>query len=99
MCSLVDKINHKRTVELINLNDVFMKELNFSEDQIKTYFEKNKDEYIEIYKSLKLLELNPKKIMGNDEFSDSFFKKIDEIDDLIFAFKVSKYAKSNCGFW
>jgi len=79
-----DKINQKRAIELINLNDVFMKQLNFSENQIKTYFENNKDKYIEIYKSLKLLELNPKKIMGNDEFSDSFFKKIDEIDDLIF---------------
>ena len=42
------------------------------------------DKYIEIYKSLKLLELNPKKIIGNDEFTDLFFKKIDEIDDLIF---------------
>jgi len=79
-----DKINQKRAIELINLNDVFMKQLNFSENQIKTYFENNKDKYIEIYKSLKLLELNPKQIMGNDEFSDSFFKKIDEIDDLIF---------------
>jgi len=79
-----NKINQKRAIELINLNDVFMKQLNFSENQIKTYFENNKDKYIEIYKSLKLLELNPKQIMGNDEFSDSFFKKIDEIDDLIF---------------
>ena len=78
-----DKINQKRAIELINLNEVFRKQLNFSENQIKTYFENNKNKYTEIYKSVKLLELNPKKIVDNDEFSDLFFKKIDEIDDLI----------------
>ena len=78
-----DRINQERTIELINLNDVFIKQLNFPENQIKNYFENNKDKYTEIYKSLKLLELNPKKIIGNDEFTDLFFKKIDEIDDFI----------------
>ena len=78
-----DRINQKRTIELINLNDVFIKQLNFPENQIKNYFKNNKDKYTEIYKSLKLLELNPKKIIGNDEFTDLFFKKIDEIDDFI----------------
>ena len=79
-----DKINQKRAIELINLNDVFKIQLNFSEDQIKTYFENNKNKYNKIYKSVKLLELSPKKLVDNNEFNDLFFKKIDEIDDLIF---------------
>ena len=79
-----DKINQKRVIELINLNDVFKMQLNFSEDQIKTYFENNKNKYNKIYKSVKLLELSPKKLVDNNEFNDLFFKKIDEIDDLIF---------------
>ena len=79
-----DKINQKRVIELINLNDVFKIQLNFSEDQIKTYFENNKNKYNKIYKSVKLLELSPKKLVDNNEFNDLFFKKIDEIDDLIF---------------
>ena len=79
-----DKVNQKRTIELINLDDVFEKQLSFSEDQIKTYFENNKNKYTKIYKSVKLLELSPKDLVNNDEFSDLFFKKIDEIDDLIF---------------
>ena len=79
-----DKVNQKRTIELINLDDVFQKQLSFSEDQIKTYFENNKNKYTKIYKSVKLLELSPKELVNNDEFSDLFFKKIDEIDDLIF---------------
>ena len=79
-----DKINQKRSIELINLNDVFKKQLNFSGDQIKTYFENNKNKYTKIYKSVKLLELSPKKLIDNNKFNDLFFKKIDEIDDLIF---------------
>ena len=79
-----DKINQKRVIELINLNDVFKIQLNFSKDQIKTYFENNKNKYNKIYKSVKLLELSPKKLVDNNEFNDLFFKKIDEIDDLIF---------------
>ena len=79
-----DKINQERDIELIKLDDVFKKELNFSENQIQTYFENNKDKYTKIYKSIKLLELNPETLVDNNEFNDLFFKKIDEIDDLIF---------------
>ena len=78
-----DKLNQKRSVELINLNDVYKKKLNFSDDQIKDYFENNENKYTEIYKSIKLLELDPKKLVGDNEFTDLFFKKVDEIDDLI----------------
>ena len=78
-----DNINQKRSIELINLNDAFRKKLKFSENQIRNYFEKNKDKYVEIYKSIKILELTPKKLVGNDDFNDLFFKKIDEIDDSI----------------
>ena len=78
-----DKINQKRNIEIINLNDVFKKKINFSENQIKSYFENNKNKYQENYKSIKLIELSPKKLIGNDDFNDNFFKKIDEIDYMI----------------
>ena len=78
-----DKINQKRNIELVNLNDIFKKKINFSENKIKSYFENNKSKYKKTYKSIKLIELNPKKLIGNDEFSDIFFKKIDEIDYMI----------------
>ena len=38
-----DKINQKRNIQLINLNDLFEKELNFSETKIKAYYENNRD--------------------------------------------------------
>jgi len=79
-----DKINQERDIELINLDDVFKKKLNFSENEIQAYFENNMNKYTKIYKSIKLLELSPETLVDNSEFNDLFFKKIDEIDDLIF---------------
>tara|TARA_B100001123_G_C15253073_1_gene1003535 strand:- start:312 stop:1760 length:1449 start_codon:yes stop_codon:yes gene_type:complete len=78
-----NKINQKRNVQLIDLNKIFNNELNFSESEIKSYFEINKKKYEEIYKSIRLLELTPKKLLGDEEFTDLYFKKIDEIDDRI----------------
>ena len=50
-----DKINQKRNIQLINLDDLFKKEFNFSEEQIKSHYENNKDDYKEIYKFLLIL--------------------------------------------
>ena len=78
-----DKINQKRNIELINLNNALKKKISFSDKQIETYFENNKSKYIETYKSIKLLELSPKKLINVDEFNNLFFERIDEIDDII----------------
>jgi len=78
-----DRINQKRSIELINLNNIFLKDLNFTKDEFKIFYENNKDKYSEIYKSGEILELSPTKLVNTDDFNDLFFKKIDEIDDLI----------------
>ena len=82
-----DKINQKRNIQVINLNDVLKKKLNFTEDQIESYLKQNKDAFKDIYKSVRFIKLNPKNLTGNDEFNDLFFQKIDEIDDLIVDWK------------
>ena len=78
-----NKINQKRNIELINLNDVFKNNLNFSDDQIKSYFNNNTDRYKETYKSIKFLKLLPEKLINNKKYNDLFYEKIDEIDDII----------------
>ena len=78
-----DKINQKRDIEVVNLNDVFQKKLIFSEKKIKEYFDQNKDNFIKIYKSIKFINLNPKNLSESNEFNNLFFEKIDKIDDLI----------------
>ena len=76
-------INQKREIELINLNDSFSKDLNFTNDQIKSYYNNNIKKYNEIFKSVKLIELTPKNLIETDEFNEIFFKKLDEIHDLV----------------
>ena len=78
-----DEVNQKRNIEIINLNDVYKQKMNFSKNQIETYFEENKNEYQNIYRVVEFIELNPKNLTNDNEFSDLFFEKIDEIDDLI----------------
>ena len=53
-----DKINQKRSIKLISLEDSFQNELTFSDKKINEYFEKNKIDYTKIYKSFKLIELS-----------------------------------------
>ena len=78
-----DSMNQKRNIQVINLNDFFKQKLNFSMDQIKKYFENNKSLYTDKYKTINFLELNPILLSDGEEFNDLFFKKIDEIEDLI----------------
>ena len=95
-----DKINQKRNIQVINLNDVFKQKLKFSIEQIESYFEQNKDAFKNIYKSVKFIQLNPKNLTGNDEYNDLFFQKMDEIDDLIVEGENLNYIldKFNLGF-
>jgi len=86
-----DGINQKRQVDVLNLNDLFDKKIIFTDDQIKTFFDNNKNSYKTIYKSIKFIELSPNNLIGNNEFSDLFFQKIDQIDDLIVEGKKLNY--------
>ena len=75
-----NKINQKRKVEVINLNDLFS-DLNLTENEVNAYYQENKENYKAVYKSIKILEIKPKNLIGLDEFNNIFFKKIDEIQD------------------
>lgn len=78
-----NKINQKRNVQIIDLNQSFENEFNFTKKQISTYFEKNKNIYNDVFKLVKISELNPNNLVSDNEFTDLFFKRIDEIDDMI----------------
>ena len=78
-----DKINQKRNIKLIDLNDFYKKKTNITEKQINNFFIENKVSFTKIYKSIKYIKLDPENLTNEKEYSDLFFKKIDEIDDLI----------------
>tara|TARA_B100000029_G_scaffold47513_1_gene43598 strand:+ start:193 stop:1638 length:1446 start_codon:yes stop_codon:yes gene_type:complete len=86
-----NKENQKRSFQLIDLNEAFKSKTDVSEKEIQLYYEKNKNNYKEVYKSLSFLELNSKNLTEDDDYNDLFFKKIDEIDDLIINGKNLKY--------
>ena len=76
-----DKINQKRDLESINLNKLVDEKFVYTEEQIKSYYDTNIKDFEETFKNVEILELNPKKLTGTDEYDNLFFKKIDEIDD------------------
>ena len=78
-----DSINQKRNIHLINLNDLYKKNIKFSEEEIISFYENNKEIFKEVYKSTKILELTPKILIDSDEFNEIFFKRVDEIDNII----------------
>ena len=86
-----DKINQQRDIEFINLNDIFKNKFNFSENNIQSYYNQNKETFIDIYKTINFAKLDPRILSGDNEFNDLFFRKIDEIDDLIVEGKSLKY--------
>ena len=82
--SVYDNINQKRTIEYFNLNTFFERDFKYSENEIKEYYENNKENYKEIYKSVNIFEVTPEKLTeNNNEYDENFFKTLDEIDDLI----------------
>ena len=78
-----NEMNQKRNVQIINLDLIYKDKKKFSDNEIEDYFKKNKNKYEETYKSAKLLELLPSKITNEEEFSELYFQKLDEIDDMI----------------
>ena len=78
-----NKTNQIRNVESLNLNTDFKNKIITTDDQINSYFEKNKEKYIDNFKTINFIELNPKILTESDEYSNLFFEKIDEIDDMV----------------
>ena len=84
---LVNKIydyqNQTRIVEFIDLNKIYENTMNFTDNDIKNYYEKNKEKFIENYRSIKYLNINPQQLVGENSFNSLFFKKLDAIEDEI----------------
>jgi len=72
--------NRKLEIDYINLNAFYKKKDSFTDNDIKKFLEENKDnlkvEYIDFDYSI----INPKNLVGVDEFNQAFFDKIDQIE-------------------
>ena len=81
--NLYNKIKQERNIDLIDLNKVYKNNLSFTNEEKNNYYKKNRDLFKYTFKTINFITLNPKNLIGKNEYNDLFFKKIDEIEDLI----------------
>ena len=70
-------------IEYINLNSIYINKDKIILDDIKKHVEENKDQFLVEKIDISTIKLTPKNLSGEDEFTNNFFSKIDEIEDLI----------------
>ncbi|MDC0150811.1 SurA N-terminal domain-containing protein [Candidatus Pelagibacter sp.] len=81
---LIDKLykeeNKKLEIEFINLDNFYKKKDTITEIDLKNFLNENKDKLKVEYLDFNYAIINPKNLIGVDEFNQSFFDKIDKID-------------------
>ena len=84
---LVDKFykekNRKLNIEYIDLNKFYKKSEEFSNQDIKIFISENSEKLKQEYIDFRYVVLTPKNLTGFDEFNQSFFDKIDDIENKI----------------
>ena len=77
---LYEEENKKLEIEYLNLESFYKKKENFSNNELKEFLAKNKDQLKVEYLDFKYAIINPKNLIGSNEFDQSFFDKIDQIE-------------------
>ena len=78
--SSFSKENQIKNIKYINLNNYYDKRTITKEEINKTYIE-NKNLFQQTYKSINFIELKPDKLVGDKDYSENYFKKIDKIEN------------------
>ena len=72
--------NQKLEIEFIDLNDFYVNKDDITDKEIENFIKDNKDELKIEYLDFSYTIINPKNLIGVDDFNQSFFDKIDEIE-------------------
>ncbi len=90
--------NKSKKISFLDLEKIYSKE-KVSEKEIKDFYEKNKEFFKDKFRSFKYLELSPEILVGQKDFNEIYFKKIDQIENDILDGKnfeeITTFAKSN----
>ena len=78
--SLYEEENKKLEIEFLNLKNSYKKKEEISNSEINNFLVENKEQLKVEYIDFKYAVINPKKLLGVDEFNQAFFDKIDEIE-------------------
>ena len=81
---LINKLYNDENTELIidfiNLKSFYKKKENLTEEDLNNFLNENKEELKVEYLDFKYAIINPKNLIGTNEFNQTFFDKIDEIE-------------------
>lgn len=77
---LYEEENKKIEIQLINLINFYKKKETFTDEDLKNFIDKNKEQLDIEYIDFTYAIINPKNLIGSDDFNQAFFDKIDEIE-------------------
>ena len=78
--NLFNEENRKLKIKFIDLSNFYKKKESISENDIKTFIDENSDQLKVEYIDFDYVVINPKNLIGANEFNQVFFDKIDEIE-------------------
>ena len=77
---LYEEENKKLDIEFINLKSFYKQKENITKKDLLEFISENKDQLKVEYVDFNYAIINPKNLIGIDEFNQSFFDKIDQIE-------------------
>ena len=75
--------NRKLDIDYINLDIFYKKTEAFNNKELKDFVDKNTNKLKQDYIDFSYVNIDPKNLIGIDEFNQTFFDKIDEIENQI----------------
>ena len=78
---LYEEENKKLKIEFINLESFYKKKEKITKQDLENFLNDNNDQLKVEYIDFSYAIINPKKLIGVDEFNQSFFDKIDQIEE------------------
>ena len=70
-------------IEYFEMESLYKVKSDYTDNEIKLFIEENKDQLKREYIDFKYAALNPKNLIGVEEFNQEFFDRIDEIENKI----------------
>lgn len=76
------KENQIKKIKYIDLKN-FYENKKIEKSKVNEIYNKNKKLFVEVFKSIKFLELKPETLIGKNDYNEKFFKAMDKIENKI----------------
>ena len=77
---LYEEENKKLEIDFINLESFYKTKDSFTENELNVFIQENKDQLKVEYLDFNYILINPQNLLGVNEFNQSFFDRIDQIE-------------------